>query len=154
MVTIKRCLTDVDFSHAMQLTNDYIAWLNIDLSFQDIDKELSNFSSMYGPPSGLFLLAWDGGELAGGTGLRRLTPEICEMKRLFVYDPFKRKGVGRKLCSALIQAAKNLGYRKMRLDTLARMCAAIKLYESLGFEEIGPYRFNPEPTAKFMQLTL
>jgi carbonic anhydrase len=154
MVAIKRCLTDADFSHAIQLTNDYLAWLDIDLSFQDIERELSDFPSMYGPPSGLFLLAWDGDELAGGIGLRRLTLEICEMKRLFVYDPFQRKGVGRKLCSALIREAKNMGYRKMRLDTLAHMRAAIRLYESMGFGEIGPYRFNPEPTATYMELHL
>ena len=38
----------------MKITDDYIAWLDIDLSFQNIDMELSNFTSMYGPPNGLF----------------------------------------------------------------------------------------------------
>ena len=49
MVEIKHCSTDSDFSSAIQITKDYIRWLNMDLSFQDIDKELSNFPSMYGP---------------------------------------------------------------------------------------------------------
>ncbi len=154
MVEIKRCSTDSDFSFAMQITKDYIRWLNMDLSFQDIDKELSDFPSMYGPPSGLFLLAWHWGELAGGVGLRMLEPKVCEMKRLFVYDLFKSKGVGRSLCAALIQEAKELGYEKMRLDTLGRMKAAIRLYMSLGFEEIESYRFNPDPTTKYMELSL
>ena len=153
MVDIKRCTTDSDFLQAMQIVQDYTAWLGIDLWFQDIDTELSNFPAMYGPPEGVFLLAWEADALAGGIGLRMLTSEICEMKRLFVYDPFKRRGVGRKLCTSLIREAGRLGYRKMRLDTLAHMHAAIRLYESLGFVEIGPYRFNPEPTAKYMELT-
>jgi putative acetyltransferase len=74
---------------------DYIRWLNIDLSFLDIDKELSDLSSMYGPPKGLFLLAWHEDELAGCVGLRMLEPPVCEMKRLYVYDQFKNKGIGR-----------------------------------------------------------
>jgi GNAT superfamily N-acetyltransferase len=154
MVEIKHCSTDSDFSSAIQITKDYIHWLNMDLSFQDIDKELSNFPSMYGPPNGLFLLAWHRGNLAGGVGLRMLEYKVCEMKRLFVYDQFKSRGVGRSLCNALIQEAKDLGYDKMRLDTLGRMKTAIRLYESLGFEEIEPYRFNPDPTAKYMELSL
>ena len=154
MVEIKHCSIDSDFSSAMQMTKDYIRWLNMDLSFQDIDKELANFPSMYGPPNGLFLLAWHRGELAGGVGLRMLEPNVCEMKRLFVYDPFKRKGVGRSLCTTLIQEAIRLGYDKMRLDTLGRMKAAKRLYENLGFREIEPYRFNPDPTTKYMELSL
>ena len=154
MVEIKHCSTDSDFSSAMQITKDYIRWINIDLSFQDIDKELANFSSMYGPPNGLFLLALYEGELGGGVGLRPIEAGVCEMKRLFVYDSFKRKGVGRTLCTTLIQEAMHLGYTKMRLDTLGRMKAAMRLYQNLGFKEIEPYRFNPDPTTKYMELHL
>ncbi|MDM8553666.1 GNAT family N-acetyltransferase [Desulfococcaceae bacterium HSG7] len=154
MVEIKPCITDSDFAFAVQMTKDYIRWLDMDLSFQDIDKELSNFHSMYGPPNGLFLLAWHRGEIGGGVGLRTLETEVCEMKRLFVYDRFKRKGIGRNLCTALIQEAINLEYEKMRLDTLGRMKAAIRLYENLGFKEIEPYRFNPDSTTKYMELSL
>ena len=154
MIEIRTCSTDSDFSQAMQITNDYIAWLDIDLSFQNIDKELSEFHSMYGLPNGLFLIALDGGELAGGIGLRALEATVCEMKRLFVYDKFKNRGLGQSLCTALIKKAKALGYQKMRLDTLGRMKSAIKLYKSLGFVEIEPYRFNPDPTTKYMELIL
>lgn len=154
MIEIKSCSTDSDYSRAVQITNDYIAWLNMDLSFQDIANELSDFPSMYGPPNGFFLLAWYKGKLAGGVGLRMLQSKVCEMKRLFVYDEFKNKGVGRSLCTALIKKARNLGYEKMRLDTLGRMKSAIGLYESLGFKEIESYRFNPDPTTKYMELVL
>ena len=154
MVEIRRCSTDSDFSSAIQITKDYVEWLSIDLAFQDIDEELENFPSMYGPPDGLFLLAKHRSEIVGGVGLRRLTTEVCEMKRLFVYDSFKGKGVGKKLCSEIIEEAKDMGYEKMRLDTLGRMHEAMSLYESLGFKEIDPYRFNPDPTTTYMELNL
>jgi len=109
---------------------------------------------MFGPPNGLFLLAWHEDELAGGAGLRMIEPAVCEMKRLYVYDQFKNRGVGRRLCIALIQEARNLGYEKMRLDTLDRMKSAIELYKSLGFKEIESYRFNPYPTTTYMELNL
>ncbi|MDK9708903.1 MAG: GNAT family N-acetyltransferase [Desulforhopalus sp.] len=154
MIEIKQCVTEMDFSIAIQITRDYISWLNMDLSFQDIDKEFSGFPAMYGPPQGIFLLARHDGVPAGGVGLRVFAAPICEMKRLFVYDQFKHLGLGRNLCTRLIQAAKGLGYRKMRLDTLGHMQAAIGLYKDLGFKEIEPYRFNPDPTTRYMELDL
>jgi putative acetyltransferase len=154
MLAIRPCKKDSDFFLARQLVKDYIRCLNIDLSFQDIDKELWDLPLMYGPPKGLFLLAWYKDELAGGVGLRMLEPAVCEMKRLYVYDQFRNKGIGRRLCVALIQEARTLGYDKMRLDTLDRMTSAIGLYKSLGFKEIEPYRFNPDPATNYMELRL
>jgi len=154
MIELKHCSTDADFSLARQTVKDYIGWLDMDLSFQDIHSELSNFVSMYGPPNGLFVLAWCRGEIAGGAGLRMIETNICEMKRLFVYDQFKNQGIGRTLCTELIQEAISLGYDKMRLDTLGRMKTAMKLYNNLGFREIKPYRFNPDPTTKYLELSL
>ena len=154
MIEIKRCSTDSDFSLALKITKDYIEWLDMDLSFQEVDNELSNFSSMYAPPDGLFLLAREADELAGGIGLRLLSHGICEMKRLFVYERFRNKHAGRTLCTLLIKEATRLGYEKMRLDTLGRMKAAIRLYEGLGFRDIAPYRFNPDPTTRYMELRL
>lgn len=154
MLEIRRCETASDYALAIEITKDYIEWLNMDLAFQNVDAELKEFPSMYARPDGAFLLAWLDNALAGGVGLRRLAPGICEMKRLFVYDRFRGKGVGRRLCAAVIEEAKQLGYKKMRLDTLGRMTAAIRLYESFGFKEIEPYRFNPDPTARYMELRL
>jgi len=154
MIEIKACERNSDFLLAEQVIKDYLHWLDMDLSFQAIERELADIPSMYGPPHGLFLLAWHKNEVAGGVALRKLTPSICEMKRLYVYDHFKNRGVGRSLCTVLIQEARDMGYKKMRLDTLGYMKSAIGLYRSLGFKEIRAYRFNSDPTAKYMELRL
>jgi len=155
MCTIKVCMSARDFEKAKKITSDYIAWLGIDLCFQNVDDEFAEFENMYSKPGGCFLIAVsEKNEVLGGVGLRKLTSKICEMKRLFVYPQYLKKGIGRGLCLELIAEAKSFGYNKMRLDTLSRLVAANKLYEQLGFYEIAPYRINPDPTAKYMELKL
>ena len=152
--TLKKCTTEQDYSLAVKLTKDYMDWLDVDLCFQNIDKEFASFSDMYGGDEGVFLLGLYNGEVAGGVGLRKLEDNICEMKRLYVYDQYKRKGLGNRLCMMLIDEAKQLGYTKMRLDTLREMVSAVDLYKKLGFVEIGPYRFNPEKSVVYMELAI
>ena len=154
MLTIQPCILPADYSQAISLTRDYLDWLDLDLAYQGVEAELRKFPLMYGSPNGLFLLAYSGESVAGGVGLRTLETDICEMKRLFVYDQFKGLGVGRKLCEQLIDQGTNMGFKSMRLDTLARMKPAISLYTKLGFEVIAPYCFNPDATAVFMERQL
>lgn len=154
MMRIKHCSTDSDYVFAKRVANDYISWLNMDLTFQNVEKEFSEFQTMYGHPGGAYLLAFVDDDVAGGVGLRRWEAGVCEMKRLYVYDRFKGKGIGKALCEELIKEAKRIGYASMRLDTIDRLATAIRLYKSLGFIEIEKYRDNPDPTARFMELKL
>ena len=154
MLTIRPCMTPTDYALATQLTRDYLAWLNLDLAYQGVDAELDSFAQMYGPPGGAFLLAFMDGQVGGGVGLRTLRPGGCEMKRLYVYARYRGEGLGLRLCEALLQHGRALGYRYMRLDTLEQMTPAIALYARLGFTEIEPYCENPFPTARFMEYDL
>ena len=148
------CQSPGDFRLAEQLTRDYVKRLDMDLSFQDIDLEMKTFSTMYSPPRGLFLLAMMDTHLAGGVGYRSLGGGVCEMKRLFVYEDFQGQGVGRLLCVDLIRRAIKDGYRLMRLDTLGYMTEALTLYKHLGFVDIPAYRYNPDPTTRYLELNL
>lgn len=133
---------------------EYAASLEFDLSFQDFERECADLPGEYAPPSGRLLLAMHGSEPAGCIALRRIDSEICEMKRLFVRSAFRGMRIGRLLCVALIQQARDAGYRRMRLDTVPSMREAIGLYEALGFRPIEAYRFNPVEGAMYMELEL
>ena len=147
--------TSEHLDQARQLFREYQVWLEIDLCFQNFERELSNLPGDYAPPPGRLILAYDGPELAGCVALRKFSEDICEMKRLFLREPFRGHGLGRKLIDAVVGEAKQIGYQRLRLDTLPpKMNDAIALYESYGFKQIAPYYENPVPGALFMELEL
>ena len=138
-----------------ELFKEYEAWLGINLCFQNFEKELAELPGEYVPPAGRLLLAIQDNRVAGCIALRKIGDGLCEMKRLFVRAEFRGKGLGRRLVDAVIREAREIGYQRMRLDTLpGKMDEAIALYRSLGFKEIEPYYQNPVPGAKFMELEL
>ncbi|HWH55725.1 MAG TPA: GNAT family N-acetyltransferase [Gaiellaceae bacterium] len=139
---------------ARALFLEYAESLGFDLGFQDFEAELRGLPGEYAPPGGVLLLARVAKEAVGCVGLRPLAPETCEMKRLYVRPEARAGGAGRALAEAVIEVGRELGYRRMRLDTVPTMTAARALYRSLGFREIEPYRFNPIPGTSFMELDL
>ena len=110
----------------------------------------------YAAPAGRLLLAlWDG-KPAGVIALRPLEePGLCEMKRLYVRPEFRGHNIGRLLAEHVIREAAEIGYSRIRLDTVAgKMDSAIAMYRELGFKETGPYYQTPVGDTLFMELAL
>lgn len=148
------CNTPTHFSLAKKMTNDYMDWLGEDLYYQGIDKELETFHKMYNSPFGAFIYVLIDDNIAGGVGVRNLSDEICEMKRLFVYEKYRGHQIGVKLCKKLIEVSKELGYQKMRLDTLPSLKNAVQLYKDLGFYKTPKYYNNPDERVLYWELSL
>lgn len=137
-----------------QLFIEYVQSLGVDLAFQDFDKELETLPGKYAPPYGVLILASVEENAAGCVALRRLSEDTCEMKRLYVRDAYRGLGIGKALIGMLIDEARELGYKFIRLDTLPTMKNAQSLYRAFGFYEIEPYVYNPIEGTRFMELKL
>jgi GNAT superfamily N-acetyltransferase len=144
-----------DIARARTLFREYETWIETDLCFQNFEQELAALPGKYAAPDGRLLLAFQDELLAGCVALRKIDDGVCEMKRLFVRPAFHGKGLGRQLIERILREAREIGYRRMRLDTLPpRMNRAIGLYRAFGFREIEPYYDNPVAGALFMELEL
>ncbi len=146
---------DSEIQEARRLFAEYAEWLGVNLCFQNFEKELAELPGDYATPGGRLLLAVEDNQVAGCVALRKIGQGIGEMKRLYVRPAFRGKGLGRTLTETVIKAAREIGYQRLRLDTLpGKMDQAIAMYRSLGFTNIERYYNNPYETAAFMELIL
>jgi ribosomal protein S18 acetylase RimI-like enzyme len=153
MVTI-RPANDADLPAVRRLMRDYAAWVNLDLSFQDFEGELRALPGDYAPPNGALLVAEVGADTVAMIALRPLADGVSEMKRLFVHPSARGLGVGRALITRVMQEARAIGYREMRLDTLPAMGEAQAIYEAFGFRDVEAYYETPIAGTRFMSVTL
>ncbi len=136
------------------LFREYAGSLAEGFCFKGFEAELAALPGEYAPPTGRLYLACVKEEPAGCVGLRTIGEGICEMKRLYVRPLFRGKGIGRKLALQLVKDARELGYSKMRLDTMPYLERAIELYRAMGFKQIDNYRPDPVPGALCFELNL
>jgi GNAT superfamily N-acetyltransferase len=145
----------VDWAEGARLIRAYLASLPFDVDFQDVEGEMAALPAMYGPPDGALLLVRDeGGEAVGVAGVRRFADGDAELKRMYLAPAARGQGAGRALAAAAVAVARELGYRRLLLDTVASLTTAIAIYEGLGFAEIEAYRHNPFEDARFFALRL
>jgi putative acetyltransferase len=155
MTEITLATSAKQIEEARTLFREYEAWLGMSLCFQSFEEEVAGLPGKYAPPIGRLYLAYVDGEPAGCIALRKLEPGVCEMKRLFLRDSARGRGIGVRLIEQVIADAREIGYAKMRLDTYPpKMGKAVSLYEAHGFYEIPPYYDNPHAGVLYMEKTL
>ena len=140
--------------HVRQFFRNYAAWLGVDLCFQNFDQEMASLPGAYGAPEGRLFYAEADGQPAGCVGIRPFSEATCELKRFYVEPSFRSRGIGRALLLAAIKAAREIGYRRILLDTLPAMRIATKLYRELGFRQTPAYYATPVEGTQFLALDL
>jgi len=147
--------TTADIAAVRGLFAEYGASLGVDLEFQGMAAELAGLPGAYLPPRGALFLVTARGQPVACAGVRPLDGDrVAEMKRLYVRPELRGAGLGARLARASIAAARASGHRAMRLDTLPGMGDAQSLYMRLGFRDIPPYRHNPVPGTRYLELML
>ena len=86
--------------------------------------------------------------------MRPWSADEAEIKRLYVRPTWRGMGLGERLVEAAEGRARDAGYRALRLDTLASMGPAMKLYGRLGFVEIPAYHAATLPGMRFFRKPL
>lgn len=147
MIRLVPVTTEVHLAEVRRLFEEFILWSNeraglelgISLEIEPTLNRLMGGINEYYPPRGRFyLVEWEGG-FRGVGGLRLLSEDIAEVKRMFVQPAYHGKGLGSALLDRLIEDARAMGCIKVRLDTAVISRKAHGLYRSRGFKTIGPY---------------
>lgn len=146
--------SDQDFEKCKDIIIEYLDTLGIDLSYMNLQHEFAEMKQMYGGNNGTFFYALDETQIIGCVGIRRVENEIAELKRLYVRDNYRGYKVGVTLLENALKSAKNLGYKKIRLDVIPTLQIAKELYISFGFYEIEPYFNNPVKGTTYMEKNL
>jgi putative acetyltransferase len=154
-LTFTQAESPQQIAEARALFLEYAQSLGFSLCFQNFDQELAEIPGDYTPPEGRLLLAEFEQQLAGCVAVHKLDTDICEMKRLYLRPQFRGKGLGRALAERIISEARQIGYHRMRLDTVEPvMKDAVAMYRKLGFREVAAYCANPMAGAIYMELEL
>ncbi len=147
------------------LAQEYVTWMTTEIGAHYPALDLNEFTSEHAyddvrkkfpgehvPAQGCLLIATSDGQVCGCIALARLTDAICEIRTLYVRPTCRDAGVGKKLVEACLVEARKFGYNTMRLDTLAFMESAQKLYRSMGFYDIEPYLDMSEALKQYIRL--
>ena len=120
-----------------------VVYAGLDLQAPDMPKAGPNELN---PPQGRFLVGYEDDVAVCCGGVKRLDPEACEIKRMYVIPGARGRGVSRELLTALEECARTLGFLIARLDTGPEQPVARHLYESAGYVEIANFNANPVAT--------
>lgn len=120
----------------------------------DSMSDIGNVHKYYFNNKGTFLVLMDSDRVVGSGAVRRLSNEICELKRMWFLPAYRGKGLGLKMAEMLLEFAKTANYQTIRLDTAdaQKQASAVKLYKKLGFYSIE--RYNDGPCTVFMEKRL
>ncbi len=140
--TIRRALPEDHAAVARELA-DYLSFIGGALDAEGLDYDIAHWQEEYDGRTGVLLLVADpAGEVVGTAAVRLLEPGLGELKRMWLRPSRQGRGLGRRLMDACLDEARRLGCRALRLDTQARMEAAVHLYRAYGFSEIPRYNDN------------
>lgn len=116
-----------------------------------IDRLIAELPGPYGPPRGDILLWFENDRVVACGALRELEPRVGEIKRVHVRPDYRGKGFGYPFVRGLVDRARGLGYKRLRVDVLPTMYAAIEFYQELGFRPIPSFWPHPVAGALFFE---
>lgn len=147
-LTVRGAELPDDLGTIRRLWTAYLTWGNDEMQArhgvhphsprETVEQDIASIAKFL-PPEGFLALALAGDQPCGIGCLRQIGSGIGEIKRMYVDPSFRRLGTGSAILKCLLNASRDAGHEKVRLDSPHFMTAAHALYRSFGFEEIGAY---------------
>lgn len=104
------------------------------------DTEVDDLYTAYKNPRAAYFVCEEQGKIIGGGGMAQLeggAEDTCELKKMYFLPEGRGRGLGQKLLSCCIAAAKEKGFKNCYIETFNTMRDAMKLYEKNGFKKIS-----------------
>jgi GNAT superfamily N-acetyltransferase len=140
---------DAAAQESIDLVESYLAEINTGFGHRPDERD-PNKPADFTPPKGMFLVVRDdGGVAVGCCALRMIDPVTAEIKRMWLAESIRGRGMGTRLLEAIEQAAVDLGAERAVLDTHESLTAAIALYERAGYVRVERYNANVQATHWF-----
>ncbi len=152
-VTITRVESDADFERFLDVLLEYERSLEPDLR-HGTEPTLASIRAAYADPNAALLARIDG-DAAASVVLTRHDASTAVLQRLYVKPSFRNRGLARTMVQAVVDFAREHGYRRVVLDTdPSRLAGAYKLYVSFGFTPCEPYDAVDYRNAAFLEFVL
>ena len=152
--TVRPASSEHDIAEVRRLVLSHAAVRATTPGVEYMRADAERLPGPYVPPRGGLWLAVHHDTGVGCVALRPLDDDTAEVKRMYVDEAWRGRGVGRALMETLVIGARERGYRTLRLGTLDDMKVAQRLYESLGFRSIERYRPDELVDTLFYELEL
>lgn len=131
-----RAATNADAANVKNLIFGILREYNLQPEPGGTDADLDDIEANYIRRGGIFeVLESGGGELLGTCGLFPLDAETVELRKMYLAESLRGRGVGRETLERMIASARTLGFKRIYLETNSVLRAAVGLYQRFGFVE-------------------
>jgi putative acetyltransferase len=134
-----RPATNTDCEHIANLVFGVLREYGLKPDPASTDADVKDIESSYFSRGGIFLvLEAQDGSIIGAYGLYPLEEQRCELRKMYLHKAYRGRGLGKLLLDDALSKARQLGFRKIVLETASVLKEAIALYKSYGFVEYTP----------------
>jgi putative acetyltransferase len=148
-----RSATNQDCERIQNLVFNVLAEYGLEPDKDGTDKDISDIETHYLNRGGIFeLLEDESGNLLGTVGLFPMDAETVELRKMYFAKELRGKGFGKKMLERMIEKARELGFKKIYLETAKILQEAVHLYEKYGFKETSEKHTPRCDQAYFLKL--
>lgn len=148
-----RRASNSDSSSVKELVFSVLAEYGLRPDPAGVDSDLDDIEGSYIAPGGHFELIEDrDGNLLGTVGLFSFGEGVVELRKMYFLPSLRGRGIGKLTLNRMIDLARELGFRRMTLETASVLKEAIGLYQSFGFRDMPDSHSDRCDRAFFLDL--